>query len=127
MKKLLSLLLLAVSLTSHSQSIDKVSEKHFLSYTGGEWRTISTTYPTDVHLVFNGSEIIVDGEDRKIVTYGSPEKTDNPYNELYSWDAYDNNSRKCALIMLKYKGSKKYMVTIAYIYDNYGYEYIVND
>jgi hypothetical protein len=127
MKKFL-LFLLAINLISLSakcQEFRKIYKANFIEYSNGVWTTEKSSYPDGLVITFNGREVSINNTaEYKFYTYGDVEKRTFDDSYTAGWDAVDKDGRNCYLMMRMFNDSRAMIVTIAYLKERYGFEYI---
>lgn len=124
MKKITLLAItLLLTITSFSQSFDKIIKATKLQWINEEWKIVSTGYPNDMFVIINQDEITIGNY--KFKTYDNPER--NIYNThiCYTWKAINENAEKCIFMMKKFNSNltSHMMYSIVYTNSQIMYEY----
>lgn len=130
MKKITLVLLLLISaLIGQSQTFFKVTKATYDVYSGGEWITKQTEYPTNVYVITKNDEVkISNNAQSKFKLYSGPTKEyskENIYISYYTWKAIDDKGNDCIFIMT-YKEDKFIIATFAYPENNYAFMFFID-
>ena len=124
MKKItLIVVSLLLTLFSYSQSFSKVLVASKSEWNGTEWKTISSSRPTDMFVIMKDWDITI-GE-YKFRAYDDPEKTTYDTHVTYSWKCVNAEGGKCMFMMKKFKPDYSTHMLYSIVYDTgvmYDYE-----
>ena len=124
MKKILFLcLFLFLSFTLFSQNFSKVLVASKSEWNGTEWKTISSSRPTDMFIIIKDWDITVGTY--KFKTYDDPEKTTYESHVCYSWKCVNGNGEKCVFMMKKFRPEVSTHMLYSIVYETgimYEYE-----
>jgi len=124
MKKL-SLIVVSLLLTlfSYSQDFNRVITASKSEWNGVEWKTLSSSNPTDMFVIMKDWDITIGTY--KFKTYDNPEKTTYESHVCYTWKCVNGNGEKCTFMMKKFKPEVSTHMLYAIVYDTgvmYEYE-----
>jgi hypothetical protein len=124
MKKLsLIVVSLLTTLFSYSQDFNKVIRASKVEWTGTEWKTVSSSYPTDFFVIMKDWDITIGTY--KFKTYDDYEKTTYDDHVTFTWKCVNGNGEKCHFMMKKFKPEVSTHMLYAILYDTgvmYEYE-----
>ena len=124
MKKItLIVVSLLLTLFSYSQDFNRVLVASKSEWTGTEWKTISSSRPTDMFVIMKEWEITI-GE-YKFKTYDEYEKSTYEDHVTYTWKCINGNGVKCYFMMKKFKPEVSSHMLYSIVYDTgimYEYE-----
>jgi hypothetical protein len=114
-----------ISLSARCQEFRKIYKANFIEYADGKWTTEKTSYPDGLIITFNGREVSINNTaEYKFYTYGDPERKTFDDSYTAAWDAVDKDGRNCYFMMRMFNNSRPMIITIAYLKEKYGFEYI---
>ena len=114
---------LLLTLFSYSQDFNRVLVASKSEWTGTEWKTISSSRPTDMFVIMKEWEITI-GE-YKFKTYDDYEKSTYNNHVTYTWKCVNGNGVKCHFMMKKFKPEVSSHMLYSIVYDTgimYEYE-----
>lgn len=114
---------LLLTLFSYSQDFNRVLVASKSEWTGTEWKTISSSRPTDMFVIMKEWEITI-GE-YKFKTYDEYEKSTYEDHVTYTWKCINGNGVKCYFMMKKFKPEVSSHMLYSIVYDTgimYEYE-----
>jgi hypothetical protein len=124
MKKItLIVVSLLLTLFSYSQDFSRVITASKSEWNGTEWKTISSSNPTDMFVIMKDWDITIGTY--KFKTYDTPEKTTYDSHVCYSWKCVNGNGDKCVFMMKKFKPEVSTHMLYSIVYDTgvmYEYE-----
>ena len=129
MKKVLlfALMLFIVGVTS-AQSIYKTYKVR-----SGKWNEIrkeyvyAEPYLQNITLEFNGNVIrVYDKENSVYITRNQKVLSDTEKLKMYGWDAIDEGSRRCRIVMSYLTNSNEIQLSVLYGDVVYEYSYLIN-
>lgn len=117
MKKITLLAItLLLTITSFSQSFDKIIKATKLQWINEEWKIVSTGYPTDMFVIINQDEITIGKY--KFKTYDTPERNIYDTHICYTWKAINGNAEKCLFMMKKFNPNLTTHMIYTIVYTN---------
>ena len=124
MKKL-ALIVVGLLLTvfSYAQDFNKVIRASKVEWNGTEWKTVSTSYPTDYFVIMKDWDITIGTY--KFKTYGDYEKSTYDDHITFTWKCVNGNGEKCMFMMKKFKPEVSTHMLYSILYPETGvmYEY----
>ena len=119
MKKITMLIIAAfiVITSANAQTADKIIKAIVWVKDKGEWVVNKRTYPETMYVVMVENDIrISNASDSRYITYGNPRKENTEDYDSRTWDAYDEESKKCTFTITIYHKVSGY--SIFAIYEN---------
>ena len=125
MKKILFLCLffLLLTLFSYSQDFNRVIVASKSEWSGTEWKTVSSSRPTDMFVIMKEWDITIGTY--KFKTYDTPEKTTYEDHVTYTWKCVNGEGAKCYFMMKKFKPEVSNHMLYSIVYETgvmYEYE-----
>jgi len=114
---------LLLTLFSYSQDFNRVIVASKSEWNGTEWKTISSSKPTDMFVIMKDWDITIGTY--KFKTYDDPEKTTYESHVCYTWKCVNGNGDKCVFMMKKFKPEVSSHMLYSILYDTgvmYEYE-----
>ena len=101
--------------SANAQSLDKVSMAISWSYKNGEWVVLEKNYPETMYVMIIENTITISNKSNsRYITYGDFRKEEKKDYESHTWDAYDEDSRKCTFTVTNYFDTPGYSIFIIY-------------
>lgn len=125
MKKILFLCSIFLFLTffSYSQDFNRVIVASKSEWNGTEWKTVSSSRPTDMFVIMKEWDITIGTY--KFKTYDTPEKTTYEDHVTYTWKCVNGEGSKCYFMMKKFKPEVSSHMLYSIVYETgvmYEYE-----
>ena len=125
MKKILFLCSIFLFLTffSYSQDFNRVIVASKSEWNGSEWKTVSSSRPTDMFVIMKEWDITIGTY--KFKTYDTPEKTTYEDHVTYTWKCVNGEGSKCYFMMKKFKPEVSSHMLYSIVYETgvmYEYE-----
>jgi len=124
MKKIMLIVVsLLLTLFSYSQDFNRVIVASKSEWNGTEWKTISSSRPTDMFVIMKDWDITIGTY--KFKTYDESEKTIYDTHVCYTWKCVNGNGEKCVFMMKKFKTEVSSHMLYSILYDTgvmYEYE-----
>jgi hypothetical protein len=124
MKKIVLIVVsLLLTLFSYSQDFNRVIVASKSEWNGTEWKTISSSRPTDMFVIMKDWDITIGTY--KFKTYDESEKTIYDTHVCYTWKCVNGNGEKCVFMMKKFKTEVSSHMLYSILYDTgvmYEYE-----
>ena len=114
---------LLLTLFSYSQDFNRVLVASKSEWTGTEWKTISSSRPTDMFVIIKEWDITIGTY--KFKTYDDPEKSTFEDHVTYTWKCVNGEGGKCMFMMKKFKPEVSSHMLYSIVYDTgvmYEYE-----
>lgn len=114
---------LLLTLFSYSQEFNRVVLSSKCEWNGTEWKTISSSNPTDMFVIMKGWDITIG--DYKFRAYDNPEKSTHDDHVTYTWKCVNGEGVKCHFMMKKFKPEVSSHMLYSILYDSgimYEYE-----
>ena len=114
---------LLLTLFSYSQDFNRVIVASKSEWNGTEWKTISSSRPTDMFVIMKDWDITIGTY--KFKTYDESEKTIYDTHVCYTWKCVNGNGEKCVFMMKKFKTEVSSHMLYSILYDTgvmYEYE-----
>jgi hypothetical protein len=130
MKKITMLIIAAfiVITSANSQTTDKIFKAVAWVYNNEEWQVVERSYPDNMYITMEGNDITISNESNsRFITYGDSRKENTDRYESYTWDAYDENHKKCIFSITKYFKVSGYSVFALYEKDHVAVQYIITE
>jgi hypothetical protein len=92
---------LLLTVLSYAQDFNKVIRASKAEWNGTEWKTVSTSYPTDFFVIMKDWDITIGTY--KFKTYEDYEKTIHSDHVTFTWKCINGNGDKCFFMMKKFR------------------------
>ena len=92
---------LLLTVLSYAQDFNKVIRASKAEWNGTEWKTVSTSYPTDFFVIMKDWDITIGTY--KFKTYDDYEKTIHNDHVTFTWKCINGNGDKCFFMMKKFR------------------------
>jgi hypothetical protein len=124
MKKItLIVVSLLLTLFSYSQDFAKVVVASKCEWNGTEWKTVSSSRPTDMFVILKDWDLTIGTY--KFKTYGDYDKVIYDDHVTFTWKCVNGNGEKCYFMMKKFKPEISNHMLYSIVYDTgvmYEYE-----
>ena len=114
---------LLLTLFSYSQDFNRVVVASKSEWNGTEWKTVSSSRPTDMFVIMKEWDITIGTY--KFKTYDTPEKTTYEDHVTYTWKCVNGEGSKCYFMMKKFKPEVSSHMLYSIVYETgvmYEYE-----
>ena len=124
MKKVMLIVVsLLLTLFSYSQDFNRVIVASKSEWNGTEWKTVSSSKPTDMFVIMKEWDITIGTY--KFKTYDDYEKSTYDDHVTYTWKCVNGEGVKCYFMMKKFKPEVSSHMLYSILYDTgimYEYE-----